>query len=233
MPSDEPQDAAGSTERGFVYILTNEAMPGLVKIGMAEDPYQRAAALYPTGVPLPFEVAYAALVDHSNQWEAALHNAFSPYRVNSSREYFEIDPHQAVGILELVAIDDLPASDCQPPPIEDSGALTRAKKRLPPLNFDDLGAEAGTVLKFIQHPDTIASVATQKKVVLTRYPEGYPGPGTDDRRISLTPLTVGLRSFLRGRQLASHQPSPYWLLPDGRTVLEAHKQLHHRPPALD
>ncbi|WP_420613515.1 GIY-YIG nuclease family protein [Candidatus Spongiisocius sp.] len=233
MPSDEPQDAAGSTERGFVYILTNEAMPGLVKIGMAEDPYQRAATLYTTGVPLPFEVAYAALVDHPNQWEAALHNAFSPQRVNSGREYFEIDPHQAVGILELVAIEDLPISDCQPPALVHREALSRVKKKLPPLNFDDLGVEPGTVLKFIQHPDAIASVATYKKVVLTGYPEGYPGPGIDSQPISLTPLTVGLRSFLRGRQLASHQPTPYWCLPDGRTVLEAHKQLHHRPPAPD
>jgi hypothetical protein len=52
----------------IVYVLTNEAMPGLVKIGMTDDtnPDTRVSQLYSTGVPLPFEV------------EQALHSAFAP-----------------------------------------------------------------------------------------------------------------------------------------------------------
>ena len=45
---------------GFVYILTNECMPGLVKIGSTQqDPVERARTLSNTSVPFPFNVAFA------------------------------------------------------------------------------------------------------------------------------------------------------------------------------
>ena len=41
----------------IVYVLTNPAMPGIVKIGKTnrDDPQVRMNELYTTGVPLPFE----------------------------------------------------------------------------------------------------------------------------------------------------------------------------------
>ena len=48
---------------GIVYVLTNAAMPKMVKIGRTgNDIDQRLSQLYSTGVPLPFECAYAAKV---------------------------------------------------------------------------------------------------------------------------------------------------------------------------
>ena len=49
---------------GIVYILTNAAMPGLVKIGMTAraEIEARMNELYSTGVPLPFECSYAGRV---------------------------------------------------------------------------------------------------------------------------------------------------------------------------
>ncbi|MBF6353622.1 GIY-YIG nuclease family protein [Nocardia higoensis] len=42
---------------GFVYILTNKKMPGLVKIGMTGRLIgDRVRELYNTSVPVPFEV---------------------------------------------------------------------------------------------------------------------------------------------------------------------------------
>ena len=45
----------------IVYVLTNPAMPGIVKIGMTEreDVQRRMTELYSTGVPLPFECVIA------------------------------------------------------------------------------------------------------------------------------------------------------------------------------
>ena len=44
----------------IVYVLKNEAMPGLVKIGCTQgDLATRGRSLFQTGVPLPFEVFYA------------------------------------------------------------------------------------------------------------------------------------------------------------------------------
>ncbi len=48
---------------GSVYVLTNPAMPNMVKIGKTtRDLELRLADLYSTGVPLPFECEYAAKV---------------------------------------------------------------------------------------------------------------------------------------------------------------------------
>lgn len=46
---------------GIVYVLTNSAMPGLTKIGMTtqEGVTSRLNQLYTTGVPVPFDCAYA------------------------------------------------------------------------------------------------------------------------------------------------------------------------------
>ncbi|MBR0794010.1 GIY-YIG nuclease family protein [Bradyrhizobium jicamae] len=45
----------------IVYLLTNEAMPGLVKIGRTNGELaSRIRGLYSTGVPLPFELFYGA-----------------------------------------------------------------------------------------------------------------------------------------------------------------------------
>lgn len=42
----------------IVYVLTNEAMPGLVKIGRTNNELAaRIRALYSTSVPLPFELS--------------------------------------------------------------------------------------------------------------------------------------------------------------------------------
>ncbi len=67
---------------GIVYVLTNPVMPGIVKIGMTErsDIDKRLRELYTTGVPVPFECAYACKVDPADcaKIEKALHKAFEP-----------------------------------------------------------------------------------------------------------------------------------------------------------
>lgn len=84
-------------ELGIVYILTNPAMPGLVKIGKTsrQDVETRLGELYSTGVPLAFECAYAGRVEDETKVERAFHQAFGPYRINSKREFFQIEPPEA------------------------------------------------------------------------------------------------------------------------------------------
>ena len=97
----------------IVYVLTNLAMPGIVKIGMTDrdDVQQRMRELYSTGVPLPFECSMAIQVEgkEATEIETALHTAFQPYRVNPSREFFKIRSEQAEAILQV-----LPGIDVTP-----------------------------------------------------------------------------------------------------------------------
>ena len=62
-------------------MLTNPAMPGLVKIGkpVKGSVEGRLNELYSTGVPVPFECAYAARVADESEVERAFHKAFGPY----------------------------------------------------------------------------------------------------------------------------------------------------------
>ena len=85
-------------KEGWVYILTNEAMPGLVKIGYTmNDPTIRAEELSSdTGVPLPFVVAYKALVVNPKQIELKVHANLDSKRLNDKREFFKCEPFEAI-----------------------------------------------------------------------------------------------------------------------------------------
>jgi hypothetical protein len=91
---------------GIVYILTNPAMKGLMKIGMTtrEMVDIRMAELYSTGVPVPFEYSFAGRVTDMKAVEKAFHIAFGPYRINPNREFFEIEDTQAIELLKLMCI---------------------------------------------------------------------------------------------------------------------------------
>ena len=70
----------------IVYVLTNPAMPGIVKIGMTDNPdvQLRMGQLYTTGVPLPFDCVIAREIAdrEAGEIESALHTAFGPNRIN-------------------------------------------------------------------------------------------------------------------------------------------------------
>lgn len=60
--------------KGWVYIISNEDMPGLVKIGYSmKTPELRAAELDSTGSAQPYEVDYQVLVDEPREIEKAAH----------------------------------------------------------------------------------------------------------------------------------------------------------------
>ena len=65
--------------------------------------------LYSTGVPLPFECVIARQIEdrEAAEIENALHVAFGPYRINTSREFFEIDPEQAEALLQVMSGKDV------------------------------------------------------------------------------------------------------------------------------
>ena len=86
---------------GIVYVLTNEAMPGFVKIGHTSQAIEaRMRSLNGTGMPYPFECVAAWEFRDAPGVEATLHRAFADRRVSRSREFFKMDPDKAVVLLE-------------------------------------------------------------------------------------------------------------------------------------
>lgn len=88
--------------RGWVYVMTNSAMPGLIKIGYSmKDPKLRAGELANTGVPVPYEVAYEALVDNPREIEQKTHRALA--HANEGKEWFRCEVAMAVQQIKLSA----------------------------------------------------------------------------------------------------------------------------------
>ena len=83
-----------SIQRGWVYVLRNPAhKKNFFKIGYTSRTVEeRLAELETTGTPLPFEAIMQVLVSNPKKLEGSIHELLAEYRVNESREFFEIEP---------------------------------------------------------------------------------------------------------------------------------------------
>lgn len=87
--------------KGYVYVLSNEAMPGVVKIGKTSRRVeQRAKELHTSGVPRPFTVEFQILSPDCGELEKMAHLCMSALRVDNDREFFEISAADARACLE-------------------------------------------------------------------------------------------------------------------------------------
>lgn len=153
---------------GIVYILTNEAMPGYVKIGKTTTSVQQRVLELSrsTSVPLPFECYYAARVADVSQVEKAFHDAFGDHRKNPKREFFVISPERVVAILKLLALEEVtPSRDIGVETKEDAIALEEARERRSAFNFEMVNIRAGSELKFIRDERITCRVAEDQKHV--------------------------------------------------------------------
>lgn len=88
----------------WVYILTNPALGGMIKIGYTSlDPHTRAEQISRgTGVPLGYEVAWAYKCYKGEKIEKEVHKYFKKYRVSPSREFFKVGLEEAKNIIEKI-----------------------------------------------------------------------------------------------------------------------------------
>lgn len=87
---------------GAVYVLSNPSMPSIVKIGhTTADPHLRAKDLSAgSGVPTPFALEGFIKCLSCKSTEFRVHQHFDRFRVNQNREFFRVDPIDA---LETIA----------------------------------------------------------------------------------------------------------------------------------
>ena len=80
--------------------MQNDAMPGLVKIGLtsrlAED---RAQELFTTGLPSPFQVVFRALTSNPRELEKEVHRQLKDRRLKNNREFFSMTPVEAMNTI--------------------------------------------------------------------------------------------------------------------------------------
>ena len=147
---------------GYIYALTNEFMPGLVKIGRTDrNPELRAKELFTTGVPVPFKIQIAKRVKDPIEKEKLLHSIMGRHEVDEKlrkREFFRSDIDSILELFELIdgeiwqgeTVDDDSDQgdlDYQHDSIEEThGPRTRAAKRQMGDEFTE-GQEIRHVLK--------------------------------------------------------------------------------------
>lgn len=90
------------SQPGYIYIMTNPAMPGLVKVGMTRNPpEERAVQLSTTGVPIHFEIEYYGRVDNRFIAEKCAHNRLKNY--HHGKEFFKVDVGVAIYCVETIS----------------------------------------------------------------------------------------------------------------------------------
>lgn len=93
------------TTAGYIYVLSNESMPELVKIGRTNRTVeQRIRELQSTGVPTPFKVEFSAYTDNSALSEATIHRALEAQgvRTSANREFFKMSVVEATAFVRLL-----------------------------------------------------------------------------------------------------------------------------------
>lgn len=180
------------------FVLTNPAMPGLVKIGRTTtDLATRLRQLDTTGVPLPFECIYAAYVADSAFVEKQIHMAFCDHRIRQSREFFRLSPDRVRAALALAKGTEVTPKGDVVQSADDQRALDRERKRRSNFSFSAIGIQPGSILT-------------------SEFDEGLTCTVVDDRRIqfegqvtslSASAVTISQR---KGRSATSLNGVLYW-----------------------
>ena len=94
---------------GYIYILSNPSMKGLLKIGLSTRSVQeRVAELNSaTGVPMPFEIEAYFVSSDPEAHEQKIHAMLAEYRVKG-KEFFDVPFPKALRVVESV---------CNRPPV--------------------------------------------------------------------------------------------------------------------
>ena len=88
--------------KGWVYVITNRAMPSMVKVGFStKDPDLRANELNHTGSPHPYRVEYEALVEEPYTIEQKTHQLLSLTR--EGKEWFNCSVVEAIAAIKQIA----------------------------------------------------------------------------------------------------------------------------------
>lgn len=200
----------------IVYVLTNPAMPGLVKIGKTTqlEVEERMKQLYGTGVPVPFDCAFACQVKDATEMEKALHFAFGNSRINPNREFFKIEAERVIAVLKLLKVDDITIQfeqqlEADVEAVDKQSAQNLKDTKRPRMNFYEIGIPSGSVL-VSKDGQIQVTVIEEKKVNFN---------GVICSLITPTRKLLGLPDDY------PLQPSPYWTF-NGKTVKEIYEAFH-------
>ncbi len=160
----ESQGSVPVGNEGIIYIISNPAMPGLVKIGKTIDLESRLKSLYSSGVPLPFRCIFAKKVSNYHFVEREIHNLLAPHRENTNREFFRIAEDQVVSSLRIVEGEDVTPKSDDFEDKEDEVAFQKTTRIGQRFNFDMVNIRMGSILHFSRDENITCKVISSTRV---------------------------------------------------------------------
>lgn len=155
--------------KGIIYIITNESMPGLIKIGRTKNIKQRLQSLDTTGIPTPFKLYYAIEIEDYQEKEALIHQAYAKDRIRENREFFRIEPENATALLKALGGKEV-SEEYIDISIDEEGrevatdAYDAILPKAPVTTFDMLKIRGGSDLSFARNRNIVCTVVDNKRV---------------------------------------------------------------------
>ena len=155
---------------GKVYILTNDSMPGIIKIGITdqESIEDRIKQLDNTSIPTPFRFYFAIESDRYTEIEDNIHDAFSDFRIRKNREFFKMEPERAVSALRISGASEIKMTnemiDEEGTKIDETQELKNRRKRKGKISFELLNIPIGTELIFTRDLNKKCKIITDNEV---------------------------------------------------------------------
>lgn len=150
---------------GKVYILTNDVMPGIIKIGITDMDTieERIKSLDNTSVPKPFRFHYAIETEKHKEIEKLMHNAFSKFRIRDNREFFEMDAENAVAALKISGAPEIKRKNEM---IDENGIIIEeeqiASRKI--VTFSSLKIPLNSELSFTRDENVKCKVISEREV---------------------------------------------------------------------
>ncbi len=92
------------SKAGWLYVISSPSLPGLVKLGATRrlNPTIRVKELSSSSLPEPFHAHCFVFSDDCFELENNIHKYFDKERVNPDREFFRIEPKDAIDVLKEI-----------------------------------------------------------------------------------------------------------------------------------
>lgn len=92
------------SKAGWLYVISSPSLPGLVKLGATRrlNPTIRVKELSSSSLPEPFHAHCFVFSDDCFELENNIHKYFDKERVNPDREFFRIEPKEAIDVLKEI-----------------------------------------------------------------------------------------------------------------------------------
>ena len=92
------------SKAGWLYVISSPSLPNLTKIGCTRrlNPSIRVKELSSSSLPEPFHAHCFVFSDDCFELENNIHKYFDKERVNPDREFFRIEPKEAIDVLKEI-----------------------------------------------------------------------------------------------------------------------------------